>query len=238
MSKLALNRACWLRGALLAYIALSLAPSAGSAQSSAGAVEQRLFVLEHQSAADAVNLVYPYLSSAGAVELRPSRNALLIRDQGAVIDSVANLLRDFDRPAQSMQLEIQIVRAGTDEEGSSELSPELVSRLQRLLRYRSYSLVASSTVDASEGWDVLSTLGSDYEIDFRLGLVDTDQRVKLHGFRVLRRDGDSESKPLIHTNLNLLLDRPMVLGLAKTESSDQALMVVLHCKKRDKEVEK
>lgn len=218
-------------------LALLVSAAAGHAQTRRAEPAERVFTLEHQSAAEAVSLVYPYLSEAGTVELRPAQNALVVRDVPSVLESVMALLGDFDRPAQSMQLEIQIVRAGTDEIEGSELSPELVSRLEKLLRYKSYRLVASSKVDASEGWDVLSALGPDYEVDFRLGLVDADRRVKLHGFRVLRRDGDSEIRPLIHTNLNLVLDRPMVLGLARTESSEQALMVVLHCTKKEEALE-
>ena len=34
---------------------------------------------------------------------------------------------------------------------------------------------------------------------------------------------------LLYTNLSLWVDKPMILGLARTESSDQALMVVIHC---------
>ena len=202
-----------------------------------GRPAERVFTLEHQSAAEAVALIYPYLSDGGAVELRPADNALVVRDVPAVLDSVATLLRDFDRPAQSMQLQIQIVSAGAGEGGDTGLSPELTSRLRQLLRYPSYRLVASSKVAAAEGVDVLSTLGPDYEVDFRLGLVGADRRVKLHGFRLSRREGDSEVKPLIHTNLNLLLDRPMVLGLARTESSESALMVVLHCTKQEEPVQ-
>ncbi len=201
------------------------------------AVQERVFALNHQTAAEAVSLVYPYLSAEGTVELRPGGNVLVVRDTRAVIDEIAALLRDFDRPAQSMQLEIQIVTAGSSEVGESGLSPELVSRLQKLLRYRSYQLVATSSVDASEGWDVVSDLGPDYEVDFRLGLVGADRRIKLHGFRVLRREGDSDTKALIHTNLNLQLDKPMVLGLARTEESEHALMVVLHCRRLDEQVD-
>lgn len=219
----------------LSMLMLALAAAAQTAEEP---TVERVFELRHQSAAEAVALVYPYLSERGTVELRPGSNALVIDDATEVVERVQELLRDFDRPAESMQLEIQIVSAGAGEEiGESGLSPELEARLQKLLRYRSYRLVASSRVDAAEGWEVLSPMGPDYEVDFRLGLVGADRRVKLHGFRVLRREGDSETKPLIHTNLNLQLDRPMVLGLARTESSERALMVVLHCTRGEEPVD-
>ncbi len=221
------------------FLCLTAFAAAARGQDEAGARsrQERVFTLSHQAAAEAVSLVYPYLSDAGTVELRPGGNALVVRDSPEIVAKVALLLRDFDRPAQSMQLEIQIVSAGSGAAGESGLSPDLVARLQTLLRYRSYRLVAASRVDASEGWDVVSALGPEYEVDFRLGLVGADRRIKLHGFRVLRREGDSEAKPLIHTNLNLVLDKPMVLGLARTESSERALMVVLHCTKRQEKVE-
>ncbi len=226
------NRAGSVRSLMLTIAMLTTAAQA-QPDASRPANDERVFTLIHQTAAEAVSLVYPYLSPEGTVELRPGGNALVVRDTPAVIAEIARLLRDFDHPAQSMRLEIQIVSAGTEGGDESGLSPELVARLQKLLRYRSYRLVATSRVDASEGWDVVSALGPDYEVDFRLGLVGADRRVKLHGFRVLRREGDDETKPLIHTNLNLQLDKPMVLGLARTESSERALMVVLHCRKRD-----
>ena len=43
------------------------------------------------------------------------------------------------------------------------------------------------------------------------------------------RLGNPEPKELIHTNLNLWLSKPMILGLARTESSTEALMVILTC---------
>lgn len=218
--------------ALVLCLLLTVSAAYGQARS-----EERVFALVHQSAADAVSLVYPYLSETGTVELRPGGNALVVRDTSVVIASITGLLRDFDRPARNLKLEIQLISAGAGESGESGLSPELETRLQKLLRYRSYRLVASSKVDASEGLDVLAALNADYEVDFRFGLVGADRRVKLNGFRVLRRDGDAGVKPLIHTNLNLSLDLPMVLGLARTESSERALMVVLHCTRVEEGVE-
>ncbi len=223
----------------LALCTLLLAPAlvAASAAQDPGPAEPPVttltYTLRYQSAAEAVSLIYPHLSERGAVELRPGGNVLVIRDSAAALERILPLLRDFDHPVRSLLLEIQIVSAGSESvaeaDDGSGLSPELVERLRRLLRYRSYRLVAGSRFRVSEGREVASPLGREYRVEFRLGTLQADRRIKLHSFRVLRGAEPEAPKPLIHTNLNLWLDRPMVLGLARTEASERALMIVLNC---------
>ena len=63
--------------------------------------------------------------------------------------------------------------------------------------------------------------------------MQADRRIRLESFRIHRKREGSSSAPLIHTNINLRLDKPMVLGLARTESSESALMVILSCRQAD-----
>ncbi len=190
------------------------------------------FALRHQSVAEAAGLVYPLLSERGTVEVRPRADSLVIRDVRATVDRILELLADFDQPAQALALEIRVVSAqprSGSEEAPSGLPEELVKRLRELLRYESYRLVAEAELATAEGREVRRALGGGYLVDFRVGRLDADRRIRLNGFRILRGAAAEDAKPLIHTNLNLRLDRPMVLGLARTESSDRALMVVLSC---------
>ncbi len=188
--------------------------------------------LRYQPAAEAVALVYPMLSSAGTVELQPGGNTLVLRDVAKSIDRILPRLRDFDQPAKSLRIGVQIVSAGASESspvGEPQLPPEVLARLRELLRYRSYSLLGRAELELPEGHATAYEIGEEYQIDFRLGKQLDGQRVRLEGFRVSRQKSEGEPDPLIHTNLNLSMDQPLVLGLAKTESSDRALMVVLQC---------
>lgn len=220
---------------LIALCLLLLAPAAAARQERSESGPQPLvtmtFTLRHQSAAEAVHLVFPYLSESGTLEVRPGGNTLVVRDTRRALERIGPLLRDFDHPARLMVLDIQVVSAGSEPETAGERPPEeLLARLRQLLRYKSYRLVAKGTFRVGEGAEVSYPLSEDYEVAFRLGVAQTDRRIKLHSFRVLRRRPKESSEPLIHTNVNLWLERPMVLGLARTEASERALMIVLNCR--------
>ena len=78
-------------------------------------------------------------------------------------------------------------------------------------------------------------MGGSYTVAFRLGTVLAGRRVKLQSFELARRPqeaspgdrGRARGERLIHTNINLWIGEPMVLGLAQTEASEEALMVIV-----------
>ena len=192
----------------------------------------RAYTLEHQPAVEAIALIHSLLSERGAVELRPGGNTLVIRDSPAVVERLVRLLDDFDHPARPVRLALQLVRAGlgtASDSAGDELPEALVRRLKELLRYDDYRLLAAAEMEIREGEQVVFELGDEFQVGFRMGTLLAGGRVKLHGFRVARQAGNPGSRQLIHTHLNLWLDKPMILGLARAESSDRALMVVLTC---------
>ena len=194
----------------------------------------RTFTLQHRAAAEAIDLIHPLLTARGAVELRPVGNTLVIRDGSKTVEDALALLTEFDVPAPPLRFEVRIVRASLDgaepdTRSAEALSPALVERLKELLRFDSFELLSGADLAAAENQYVESWIGSEFQIRFRVGAVQVDRRVKLHDFQVARRQQEGEPKVMIHTNLSLWLDKPMILGLARTESSEQALMVVIHC---------
>lgn len=192
------------------------------------------FTLQHRAASEAIDLVHPLLTARGAVELRPVDNTLVIRDESATVDRALVLLAEFDLPASALRFEVRVVRAGLDRAGTGNevvegLPPALVVRLRELLGFDSFELLSGTDLAATENQQLESWIGADFQIRFRVGVVQVDRRVKLHGFQVAQRQRDGEPEVLIHTNLSLWLDKPMILGLARTESSEQALMVIVQC---------
>lgn len=182
-----------------------------------------------KSAEEALPLIRPLLSEQGSVEHQPGTNTLVLRDTLATLGRIVPVLRAFDRPPLELRVEVMILRATSTPEahvGVEELPRWLEERLQALLRWDYYTLLARSAVEAREGDDVTHEIGGVYRLAFRLGSLLADERLKLEDFRFWRPRSENDG-PLIEATLNLQLDKPKVLGLANSESSDRALMVVL-----------
>jgi hypothetical protein len=185
--------------------------------------------LQYREAAEALDLVLPLLSSRGAVELQPGGNALVIRDTAKVLQRVQPQLRAFDHSFEPLRLRVQIIRAERSGEPSGpqpQLPAGVLERLHDLLKYENYALLAGSELSINDGMAVVQDLGDEYRIDFRLRHLLSDMRASLEGFR-LSRGSEGDFEPLIHANLTLDLKKPMVLGLASSEASDSALMLVI-----------
>jgi len=194
------------------------------------ALEMEVYSLRYRPAGAAIAEVEDLLSDRGTVELQPQDNALVIRDTRGAVRRVLARLRSYDQPLRRVRLEIEIVRAGDESRSAPPSAPhlpeELVRRLRELLRFESFILVAQAGLEMMEGEQVAYQFGGDYRVEFELGVLTANRQLRLGDF-IVGRGAAGEAQPLIHTNLNLTLERPMVLGLAQTESSASALMVVL-----------
>jgi hypothetical protein len=192
------------------------------------------YALKYQRASEAVSLVHPLLSANGTVELQPAGNTLVIRDTPAALARILPVLRGFDHPQRRLQLELFIVRASRSQTSprvmTSDLPEQLTHRLRQILPYEMYRMEAQALLGALEGESVTFDMGPDYQVSFRMGTLLGDGRVKLTDFRISRRS--PKKSGLIHTHLNLWVDQTMSLGLAKSEESREALMVVLTMRSR------
>lgn len=229
-------------------LVLSFLAAAGAAQSrppappagNQGDLVLHAYTLKHRKASEALPLVSPLLSPRGTVELQPGTNTLVLRDTITSLGRIVPALRAYDHPARPLTLELYVVRANrsASQELRSDLPEPLTRRLSALLPYNIYEVRAQALLASLEGQAVTYTLSSDYEVSFRVGTVLAPGRVKLSDFRVsrnTRRSGRSDPQPqlLIHTNLSLLMDQSTFLGLARSESSPEALMVVLTLRSGD-----
>jgi hypothetical protein len=222
----------WRVGGLLALLVLCAAVWAEAAEGPEESLATVTYTLRHQAVREAVGLVFPFLSPEGSVEVRPGENELVVTDSARVLERILPALREFDRPGRNLRLALRLVAAAaeaTDADYESGLSEDLLERLRELLPFRVYQRVAAVDLEVAEGGGVGAEISSGFRVDFRMGRLQPDRRIKLYGFRISRLDREPEAAPLIHTNVNLRLDKPLVLGLARTEASDTALMVVLRC---------
>lgn len=188
------------------------------------------YTLKHRKASDALPMVSNLLSDRGTVELQPGSNTLVVRDTIAALGRIVPSLRSYDHPARPLTLELYIVRAtrSATAEPRSDLPDLLTRRLRALLNYDIYQVQAQALLDSLEGQAVTYAVSGEYEVSFRIGTVVAPGRVKLSDFRISRRNSRGpQPQLLMHTNLNLRLDHTTSLGLARSEMSAEALMVVL-----------
>jgi hypothetical protein len=193
-----------------------------------------VYQMRHQSARDAMNLVLPLLSSRGTVELRPGGNTLVVKDTLGSLQRILPALYAFDHPAAAVELEIWLVRAN----GVAGVSPqmpvppntvpaELLKSLRNNFAYQSYQLLGSSRVRALEGERVTFQVAKDFSVRFRLGTIVGGQRLRLNDFEVLLEPETGEPVPVLRSQLNLWLERPLAFGMTAGQESGTALLVVV-----------
>jgi hypothetical protein len=191
----------------------------------------QVYTFKYQRASEAVAMVYPLLSPRGTVELQPGGNTLVIRDTAAAIRKVMPLLRSYDHPARALRLEIFVVRASrsvvSPQVQHSDLPEYLTKRLRGLLAYNNFEKQAQAQLAGAEGQGVVYELGPEYKVSFRFGTMTDDRRVKLAGFLISHRAEGRPEMELLHANLTLSLDHTTSLGLASSETSPEALVLVL-----------
>lgn len=228
------------RGVVLLLLLTLAAPAAAQSPKRSGDhdhLQAYAYTLRNKSAAEALVLIRPLLSQRGTVELQPGGNTLVVRDSLAALGRIVPTLRAYDRPAERLRLQVMIVRAlsePVDGPPGRSLPSWLEDRLQALLRWDYYQILAEAGLDTHEGEDLVHEVGGLYGLSFRVGTLYRDERVKLHDFKIWRASPVSPAgseHPLLEATLNLWLEKPKVLGLANSESSDHALMVVLTCER-------
>jgi hypothetical protein len=196
-----------------------------------GEVVLRAYTFKYQQAGEALSLVYPLLSARGTVEFQPQANTLVIRDTQEYVRRIMPVLKDFDRPARPLRLEVIVVRASRSQVSPpvrrSDLPEQLTQRLHALLAYDSFERQAQAQLAGVEGQWVVYEVGPEYRVSFRFGILRSKQRVKLSNFRIARRVEGRPEATLLQANLSLVPDQTTSVGLANSETSREALMLVL-----------
>ncbi len=216
---------------VLFVLASACAAQAGGPSGNPGDLVLHAYALKHRKASEALPMVSPLLSPRGTVELQPRTNTLVLRDTNAALVRIVKTLRSYDHPPRPLTLELYIVRASrsASPELRSGLPEPLTQRLSALLRYNVFDVKAQALLASQEEQAVTYAVGRDYEVSFRVGSVLAPGRVKLSDFRFSRRNsrGGPQPQVLLQANLNLRLDQMTSLGVAASETSPQALMVVM-----------
>lgn len=213
----------------------------GTAAQSRGAstrLEVYAHTLRYRDATLAAGVIRHRLSPRGTVEVQPSANTIVVRDIPSILKRVKTEIAKFDQPPSSVRLEMRVVKAGPRSvvsppvPESSELPAAILAKLQSLLRYETYRVLAEASVSSLEGESVDYSLGPDYSVSFTLGSVLAERRLHMEDFRIVERLSSDKGrgldpKQLFHADLNLWMDRPFTLVLTRDDARQEALLVAI-----------
>ena len=205
-----------------APVAKTVDPEAARARIAAQAPRLEAYVrsFRYRDATLAAGLVRHKLSPRGTLEVQPSANTLVVRDIPSILERIKPILADFDRPPAKVRLELRVVKAGPRPvvsppqagPAAREMPPALLEKLQSLLRYDNYEVLAEAAVSSLEGEAVDYSLGPDYSVSFTVGSLMAQRRLRVEDFRIVERLSSDKGrgldpKQLFQADLNLWMDR-------------------------------
>lgn len=205
------------------------------------AQEVRVFQLRFKPAREAAALVEPLLSPDGSLLIQPRANTLTVRDTPAVQSRVAELLGTFDVPPQSFRIRLRLILASTATPTSGPPGPLIEGvgkELSQIFRFTSYQELDTLVLAASDGAMVEARAGGRYYVKFAVrGSSQDENRLQLSGFELYRRgqnkDGSETLHLLLRTTLSLRLQQMAILGAARAEVTNQALVLVFWAEREE-----
>lgn len=205
-------------------------------------------------ARSAYNILMPYLSRSGKIQLVRENNMLIIEDIPEMVDKVLNILKEIDVKPLGLQFTVDLIvgsmfgtivpdaRSGDNAEAVRASSPDkkllsdpLIKELSKILAYESYTKLDSTLINVQDNTRSTQRLGGG-GLTFRLDLLpryikekDAESiRVELSLSRdIAKRDGSPYSMTLIETTLSLKNGDRSVVGVSKLNGGDKGLILIL-----------
>jgi len=225
--------------AMLLLLAVLMLPTMGLT-ADVPELETRVFTVQFRPVEDVVLLVRNALGDNGSLTLQPRLKAVIVTDEPALLDRVAQLIISFDVPPRQVHLAVQLLMGSHDEAPEKRNTTPGAQRLPGIDRdlrdtlgltsWTDYELLGSASFTTAEGEESTLSLGEDYRIFLKVGSVNMKQKVTRFERVALERrhtdaQGREELRPIWDQVLNLRDDRLYVFGATRLEDSSRAIFL-------------
>ena len=203
-------------------------------------LETRVFKVQFKPLEDVILLVRNALGEHGSLTLQPRLRAVIVTDEPALLDRVAQLITSFDVPPRQVHLAVQLLMGShedTPEKRKAAPGTPRLPGIDRDLRntlgltsWTDYDLLGSATFTTAEGEESTLALGEEYRIRLKVGIVNEEQQVtRFERFALERRHidaaGREELRPIWDQVLNLRDSQLYVFGATRLEDSSRAIFL-------------
>lgn len=203
--------------------------------------EVRVFQLRFKPAREAAALVEPLLSPEGSLLIQPRTNTLTVRDTPAVQKRVAEALAGFDVPPEVFRIRLRLILASTVPPTPGAAAPLIEGvgkELAEVFRFTSYQELDTLVLAAADGAAVEAEAAGRYYLKFVVrGSSKERDRLQLQGFELYRKsrnpDGSEGLRLLLRTTLSLRVQQTGILGAARSEAANQALVLVFWAEREE-----
>ncbi len=217
-------------------------------------LRKEVIKVNYIDARSAYNILMPYLSRNGKIQLVRENNMLIVEDIPEMVDKVLAILKEIDIKPLSLQFTVDLIigsMSGTPDPGSKVgmdaaversarpdkqiQSDPLIKELSKILAYESYRKLDSTLINVQDNSHSTQRLGGE-GLSLRLELVPRfimeekieSIRLELRLSRdIPQKDGGPVPLTLIETTLSLKSGDRSVVGVSKLNGGDKALILIL-----------
>ncbi len=204
-------------------------------------LKKEIVQVKYMDVNSAWNLLHPYRSSYGRIQLLRERNAIIIEDTPEVVEKLLSILKELDVKPLDMQFTVELILGAFDSTSAGYSDKEIKSdpvlrELSSLLRYKAFKILDSSFIKVQDNHSSTQRMGGE-KMSFKLGIRPRYiKEEKADTFRVELRlsqvqgfspEGKEASSTLIDTTFSLKSGERTVVGVSKLDGGDKALILII-----------
>jgi hypothetical protein len=205
------------------------------------ALRTEIIRLKYFSNGQMQSLVRSYLSREGQYTPGPDNRIMVVSDYPENVERLLQAIRQIDVKPADIQLTVQLILGSEEEEKGTEPLPNdpVMKELRNLLKYKSYSLLDTSMVRATDNINTEVRMGEKADFAFEvLPKVIRDEKTSLISIQVrLRRiqvvfpagapKADYVTTDLIDTTLSVKPGDKTVVGVSKLDGGGKGLILII-----------
>jgi len=126
----------------------------------------RTFHLKHRPVDEAAQLAQSLLSAEGNLTVYPGRRALTVQDTPSVVDLVAHVFQEYDRPDPVFRVRVTLVEASNEKGTAGGKAPDEVDpRVRKMFPFKAYRRLGSAVMEWDAPGPISTRLGRDFLLE-------------------------------------------------------------------------